>query len=601
MSSSSPSLTLRQLACWLQVILLAWGMGSMVQPVSASQVLPRLETETVTDPEQGTTVTAYAYDAANNRASKTVQGGSEPGFWQYDYNAANQLVIWRKLAGPWGTLLKQATLGYDANGNRSEQTVTDVATSTAAVTQYSWDAQDRLSAVEMPDGQVHGYEYDYRTRRTGISRAGGAQGGPGMATAVVFSGGLSLAEWESTATTDPSSLIPDPSSPIVHYTRGPDMGGGVGGLLYSRRGETLKYNLSNGRGDIVAQSDAAGALTWTASYEAYGKRTKETGENADKQRANTKDEDPTGLLNEGFRYRDLETGVWLSRDPAGFVDGPNLYAYVMQNPWTHWDPEGLRIPENQKEAKASAAGIEKMQRRMNSLVEKRDGLVAREEKRGRTAGGAKRIRNLTTDIEATAKALHEDVEDLETYMRGLDDPTLPIEHWNMNEAQYGHRVYAEPGIRDTTFDLLEIYGGAGLVRGVMSAATNALGKFAARSAAKGTGTVWDFVKATQPLYEGTAIPRSFELATGNGKVWVHGNATEHMAEYATSMLNRGVSPSMVNIGTQAQMTSLQSAVNAATANGVQYGKLLNVGGWELKFGAPQQAGQLPALIHALPR
>ncbi|SKB09732.1 RHS repeat-associated core domain-containing protein, partial [Prosthecobacter debontii] len=54
-----------------------------------------------------------------------------------------------------------------------------------------------------------------------------------------------------------------------------------------------------------------------------------------------KDEDPTGLLNEGFRYRDIETGMWLSRDPAGFVDGPNLYAYVKQNPWTAWDPLGL--------------------------------------------------------------------------------------------------------------------------------------------------------------------------------------------------------------------------------------------------------------------
>ena len=120
-------------------------------------------------------------------------------------------------------------------------------------------------------------------------------------------------------------------------------------------------------------------------------------------------------------------------------------------------------------------------------------------------------------------------------------------------------------------------------------------------AARTTGTVWDSVKATQPLYEGTAIPRSFELATGNGKVWVHGNATEHMAEYATSMLNRGVSPPLLNMSTQAQITSLQSAVTAATANGVPYGKLLNVGGWELKFGAPQQAGQLPALIHALPK
>jgi RHS repeat-associated protein len=114
-----------------------------------------------------------------------------------------------------------------------------------------------------------------------------------------------------------------------------------GGQFDCQRGTTLKYNLSNGRGDIVAQSDAAGALTWTASYEAYGKRTKETGANADKQRANSKDEDPTGLLNEGFRYRDLETGVWLSRDPAGFGDGPNLYAYVQQNPWSKFDAEGM--------------------------------------------------------------------------------------------------------------------------------------------------------------------------------------------------------------------------------------------------------------------
>ena len=39
--------------------------------------------------------------------------------------------------------------------------------------------------------------------------------------------------------------------------------------------------------------------------------------------------------------RDLETGTFLTRDPAGMVDGPNLYSYVRQNPWTHFDPEGL--------------------------------------------------------------------------------------------------------------------------------------------------------------------------------------------------------------------------------------------------------------------
>ena len=50
---------------------------------------------------------------------------------------------------------------------------------------------------------------------------------------------------------------------------------------------------------------------------------------------------PTGLLNEGFRYRDIQTGTFLTRDPIGFNGGPNLYTYVHQNPWSAYDSEGL--------------------------------------------------------------------------------------------------------------------------------------------------------------------------------------------------------------------------------------------------------------------
>lgn len=80
-------------------------------------------------------------------------------------------------------------------------------------------------------------------------------------------------------------------------------------------------------------------------YAAYGARVQEAsagGAPADRFRANSKEEDPTGLLNEGFRYRDLETGTFISRDPLGFVDGPNVYCYVGQNPWSAFDPEGLQ-------------------------------------------------------------------------------------------------------------------------------------------------------------------------------------------------------------------------------------------------------------------
>ena len=48
-------------------------------------------------------------------------------------------------------------------------------------------------------------------------------------------------------------------------------------------------------------------------------------------------------------HRDLEAGVFLSRDPAGMVDGPNVYTYVRQNPWTKFDPLGLREDKPSKE------------------------------------------------------------------------------------------------------------------------------------------------------------------------------------------------------------------------------------------------------------
>lgn len=128
---------------------------------------------------------------------------------------------------------------------------------------------------------------------------------------------------------------------IAETIRGTDMGGGVGGILHSIREGEPAYFHYNGRGDVVAQTDDASEITYEAAYEAFGTRPYQVGTTQDTQKANTKDEDPSGLLNEGFRYRDLETGTFITRDPAGFIDGPNLYTYVRQNPWSKFDPEGL--------------------------------------------------------------------------------------------------------------------------------------------------------------------------------------------------------------------------------------------------------------------
>ncbi|MBX3373173.1 MAG: RHS repeat-associated core domain-containing protein [Phycisphaeraceae bacterium] len=50
----------------------------------------------------------------------------------------------------------------------------------------------------------------------------------------------------------------------------------------------------------------------------------------------------TGLLLARLRVHDaVVLGRWLSRDPAGFVDGMNLYVYVRGNPLVWWDPLGV--------------------------------------------------------------------------------------------------------------------------------------------------------------------------------------------------------------------------------------------------------------------
>jgi RHS repeat-associated protein len=222
-----------------------------------------------------------------------------------------------------------------------------------------WDGENRLTGMwrgpwkeelaQVPFASLVGeavagsvvwrWGYDHRSRR--VQRDEPGSGGERRRTVTVFSGGTSAAEYTETAAAAAGSAWTVPPAATVQHVRGPDLGGGTKGLLYSLRNGLPRFNRYNGRGDVVAQSDIDGTTTWAASYQADGRRTAEAGTNVERHRANTKEEDPTGLLNEGFRYRDMETGTFISRDPLGLVDGPNVYCYVGQNPWTKIDPEGL--------------------------------------------------------------------------------------------------------------------------------------------------------------------------------------------------------------------------------------------------------------------
>ena len=277
----------------------------------------------------------YQYDNANNRTWKKryTAGQGEAGVpadaWGGDFNERNQLGSYQHSHA--GTVADTRSFSYDLNGNRINETIS--AGGTMVGVNYYFDFANRLYAVEEMDDQnevsvAYSYGYDYRTRRT--QRDG---------TLVSYSGGTSVAEFSHNAY--------DSGYHTDHeFIRGSDWGGGVGGILYTAQNESgvdaRRNHFYNSRGDVVLQTNSAdGTTAYDATYQADGQRVRESGFSATRQRANTKEEDPNGLLNEGMRYRDLETGVFLTRDPAGFIDGPNLYAYVRQNPWSKFDPEGL--------------------------------------------------------------------------------------------------------------------------------------------------------------------------------------------------------------------------------------------------------------------
>ena len=54
----------------------------------------------------------------------------------------------------------------------------------------------------------------------------------------------------------------------------------------------------------------------------------------------------TGLVYFGRRYYDPTIGKWLTQDPLGVKEGPNLYAYVLNCPMTNFDEYGLYVEDD---------------------------------------------------------------------------------------------------------------------------------------------------------------------------------------------------------------------------------------------------------------
>ena len=141
---------------------------------------------------------------------------------------------------------------------------------------------------------------------------------------------------------------------VSYYTRGADMGGGIGGIISVHRNGTPAiypngYHTGdyfyhyNHRGDVVSVTDSSGSEVAHYRYDAFGNVKQKTGTFESPYQFSTKEyDDVSGLSYYGFRYYSPELGVWLSKDPLGYVSGMSLYNFIFNNPLNMTDPFGLQ-------------------------------------------------------------------------------------------------------------------------------------------------------------------------------------------------------------------------------------------------------------------
>ena len=120
-------------------------------------------------------------------------------------------------------------------------------------------------------------------------------------------------------------------------------------------GPQWRFELGNLLDSVAMELDAHGAVISYEEYHPFGttgfqsfgssvlskKRYRYTGKEKD---------DETGLYYHGARYYAPWLGRWTAADPAGFVDGPNLYAYGGNDPLRFSDSTGTHADNDDRGA-----------------------------------------------------------------------------------------------------------------------------------------------------------------------------------------------------------------------------------------------------------
>jgi RHS repeat-associated protein len=263
-------------------------------------------------------------------------GAGSPSVFSFGYDAVNQLLSAQVTNN--GTLLNTFGYTYDPAGNRSREQVggsnydatfnalNQISTTSApgAGRTNEWDAADRLTAVSLGSARTE-FTYDGVSRLVAIRKL--VNGSEVSLRKFVWCAGQICEERDASGVNVTKRYF----AQGMKVETGPDSG--------------TYYYTRDHLGSVREMTDSSGAVRARYAYDPFGRRSKLSGDlEADFGFAGMFWCSEASLALTHFRAYDPELGRWLSRDPLSNAErnqGPNLYAYVRNEPISRIDRTGL--------------------------------------------------------------------------------------------------------------------------------------------------------------------------------------------------------------------------------------------------------------------